>query len=136
MPLDNPRHGGLGWAEGFKGAGYPWVTGSVAIASDATHTIHFTNMTKFFIVSNRGTVPLRIGFTLNGISGSNFYAVDPGEERELNLKIRDLYLKNTGSLGGVYDLIAGISEISRDACPIMSGSTTPNTGSMYVPNIG
>lgn len=135
MTLGSPRSG-ANWAAAYRSSGYPWVTGSVAIASDETQKIAFDTVTKYFRLSNRGTVPLRVGFTLNGISGSYFYTVEPSEETSFDLKVRDLYLKNTGSLGGVYDLVAGVTGIRRTELPNLTGSSTPLSGSMYTPNIG
>lgn len=138
MPLGHPRSGAQ-WATAFMMSGVPWATGSVAIAQDGTQKIEFLNVTKFFLVSNTGGVSsslLRVGFTLNGISGSNYYHVAPGEEREFDLRVRDLYLKATGSVGTTYDVVAGVTNISRNDFPNITGSNPAPTGSNFVPNIG
>lgn len=134
MPLNWPRTGAQ-YSTAFVMSGVPWVTGSVAVTAGNIVKLEFPNVTKDFTVSNTGANEIRVGFTQNGVSGSNYFAVATGEEKHFEIRIRDLYILNATG-GSTFDVVAGVTSISRNDFPHITGSNPAPTGSQFVPNIG
>ena len=130
MPLAHPKTG-VQWTAAYAMSGIPWVTGSVVL-SDSMVKLAFPNVTRDFSVSNTGAGEIRVGFTANGVTGSNYYAIAAGEEKRFELRIRDLWLSGTST----FDVVAGVTSISRNNYPNITGSNPAPTGSQFVPNVG
>lgn len=130
MALNHPKSGPQ-WTNAFLLPGIPWVTGSVSV-SDSVKKIEFPSVTKEFSVSNTGGSALRVGFTQNGVTGTFYYSVASGEEKVFNLRVRDVYISGSTT----FDIVAGLTTISRNDFPNITGSNPAPTGSQYVPNIG
>jgi len=138
MTLQWPNSG-MNWFTAYHVPGVPWVTGSVSISLNETKKMELSHICKYFSVRNLGASDLRVGFTLNGVTGSNFMTVPTGTIMDFDLRVRDVYLlPEDGST--TFDFLAGLTNISRNAFPDISGSTSlqGTTGSNYqfVPNIG
>ena len=107
--------------------------------------IKFPFVTRFFQITNTGAADLRIGFSRNGIlgnggavSGSSYETGGParcknyfvlgtsgstgGGTTRLELRCKELYLMRDGSLNTGFTLVAGLTGISSQQFPILTGS--------------
>ena len=105
----------------------PWVTQSALPTSGVLH-ISLPYATKFLFIRNAeiGGSTLRVGFSENGVTGnpaseSRFFDILEGQTRNLELRVKDLFL--TGTSGApVLELVAGLSVVKADMFPAMTGS--------------
>jgi hypothetical protein len=99
---------GLNTVGNYQVSGIPFVTGVVNVPAN-TNTpleIAFPSVTQNIIIHNHdGSVPLRVGFSANGVKGTNYWIVDEennnGKGRpyvEMRVKTTKIYLlSNTTS---------------------------------------
>ena len=90
---------GLGDVASYQVAAIPFASSSITVPvnSAAPLKIQFPYVTKFVTVSNENTgtnVQMRVGFSINGVSGSgtNWFLLDNGESYTGEWRIEDLYL--------------------------------------------
>ena len=112
---------GFGYAAEYQVSALPFVTNSIAGASTTTR-IMFPFVTKFVTVKNTGANYLRVGFTNNGVlNGGNSFSLSPSGSYTGEWRIKDLFLlSSTGTT--TFETIAGLTSISRDDMPFLSGS--------------
>ena len=129
MSLDNPR-GGLGYAAEFQSSALPFVTQSVALSySVGPQRWDFPKVSRFIGVTNNGTAGqfLRIGFTRNGVTGSNYYLVDGGQQSNFEFRVTSLYVISDGIAAPRYSLAVGLTNIDAIEMPRLSGSLPDGT---------
>ena len=117
MQWPNP---GLGSVGSYQMGGIPYATASltVPISSSSPLKIQFPYVTKFVTVSNENTgtnVQMRVGFSINGVSGSgtNWFLLDNGESYTGEWRIEDLYLISNSTSQTSASIIAGLTFIPR-----------------------
>ena len=119
MSLGNTGEG-FNWTNAYLSSAMPWVTGSVATSlSDATK-FSFPKVTKYVKVLAQGDH--RVGFTPNGITGSNFFTVLSGTTVEFNVRVSEIYVLAMGVVGTV-DIFAGLTLIDKTATSVLTSST-------------
>jgi len=126
---------GLNNAAEYIASGLPWVTSSQATTSPFSYNFPF--VTNMITVANSGTLPLRIGFTqngVNGVGGSNYFVVPAAATVDLDVRVRTLYVRSdSGTIS--YSIFAGLTQIPSRGFPLLTGSAAqfnPNaTGSQY-----
>jgi len=113
---------GFGWTNEYLVSAMPWVTGSVAVADNVAQRINFPKVTKYIKISAVGS-PLRIGFTANGITGSNYFRLPANTVETFDVRVSEIYVQGDG--GAVtMDIFAGLTLIDkRDGIPYLTGST-------------
>lgn len=114
--------------------GAPWVTGSLAVGAGSAQRIGFPNVTKFFTIRNTGANPCRVGFTVAGTEGDNYFSVNSGSVQQFDLRIRDIYLQGDGGATTV-DVLGGLTAIPRRNYQPLTGANPPPSGSWYLPGI-
>ena len=124
MPLDNPK-GGIGYAAEFQSSALPFVTSSTAPAAGTPVRFDFPKVSRFITVSNRDATfanSMSFGFTRSGVvSTNNKYVLMGGQSVTLELRVRELWLQGEGGTPA-YSLCAGLTNITRDAMPILTGT--------------
>lgn len=131
---------GIGHVGAYQVSAVPYLTSSLTIPELGTDPLEvsFDRVTRFITVRNNlptGSinVPLRVGFSSIGVSGSNpgknnYFVLDNGESYTGDWKVSKVYLLSddatTGCTGSV---IAGLtsvtgSEINEGQFPNWSGS--------------
>ena len=133
MALKHIRSAGPNDVSSYQLAGVPYVTSSAGgEVGTAPVKVTFPFVTRFFTVQNTTEHPLRIGFTENGINGSvtSNYLVLSGNQTtgRLELRCKKLYFRRDGVTNSGFSLIAGLTGISHEQFPVITG-TFDNTGS-------
>lgn len=123
----------------YQMAGLPFVTASNIATGDGTVVIPFPFVTKFITVKNNTTSSnLRVGFTANGVSGSNYNGVTNTTPFYGEIRVRELYLRVGVGTTINYEIFAGLTTINSSSFPVLTGSTpADNTNFVYsYPGIG
>ena len=130
MTFNYPASGLNNTAE-YIASGLPWVTSSVVTTVPATIT--FPMVTNEVVVANSGSNVLRIGFTVNGVNGSNYYTLLAQQSVTLNVRTTKMYFRS--DVGDVsMSIYAGLTMIPGKNMPVLTGSAYYNpsvTASLY-----
>ena len=117
MP-DNFRYSnGLGHAPAYQVSSIPFATGSLSVeASSGTPLkIEFPRVTSWVTIVNRSSQHLRVGFSANGIKGTNYFTVHEDNHPTHNrydLKVTEVYFLSHGTaITSQVDIIAGLTTI-------------------------
>lgn len=110
----------------YQASGLPYVTASAA--STSATKIEFPFVTKFFTVKNNGGDPLNVGFTENGVLGTNYFSIPSGSSYTGDIRVADLFLASDGTSN--YELIAGLTQIPRRSWFILTGALNGFSGSV------
>ena len=117
---------GLDSSAAYQVSGIPFVTGSLSVASGSIVQIDFPAVTKFVTVINEtsGTAaPLRVGFSANGVSGSNGFVLQAGDTYTGDWRVVSIFLMAGNSADVSASVVAGITGIPRnDIADNWSGS--------------
>jgi hypothetical protein len=75
---------GLNYTAAYQTSGIPFVTSSLSVTGSTPLRIEFNKITKFITVRNEtltssANVPLRVGFSSNGVQGTNYISIDNKE---------------------------------------------------------
>lgn len=101
----------------YQVSAVPWVTSSVAPASGSTPLqIAFPSVTKFVIVKNidsSSSAVLNVGFSANGVVGTNYLSLAKNESFTADIKVTDLFLISNDSSPVSASIFAGLTGISR-----------------------
>ena len=138
MSLNNPRPGFNAAAE-YMVSGIPHVlSGSVPQAATC---ISFDYVSRAITVTNNsaiGTV-LLIGFTQNGVNGSNRFPLDGKQTQRFEVRVRDLWIRAEQAVTASYGVLAELTPIERMfMMPLTGSSTSQNelTGSIIWRGVG
>ena len=127
MSLNNPQSSGGSVAE-FMSSALPWVTSSIITTSPQRYD--FAKITKQITVRNLGGVgssDLAVGFTRNGVLGSNRFLIPVGSIVEMDVRVKELYL--VGVTGGVTaSVYAGLTTAPAHSMPTITGSLWDGVG--------
>jgi len=112
---------GFNFVPAYQSSALPWMTGSLAVSTSPVK-LSFPKVTKF--VKIRARNELRVGFTTNGIQGSNFYTIPSGSVETFDIRVSELYLY--APTATTVDVFAGLTLIDqRDGVPFLTGSLQP-----------
>jgi hypothetical protein len=119
---------GLGNAASFQVSGKPYVKGNVD--ASANPVIAFPSVTSWIVVhANNGDC--KVGFSANGVAGSNYLTVPSGSiSPRLEVKVTELYL---GGAATSVDVMAGLTYITSEQ--INNASVSPS-GSNWSGSLG
>jgi len=136
-----PKGAGPNFVPAYQVSGVPFVTSS--LGTDLTTSpvqIDFPYATRFFIVNNIGTVPIRIGFTENGVNAkgqgevSNYFLLAAsGSTGRLEIRCKSLFIRTHTTTGG-YTLLAGLSGVDAGDFPVLTGTVSGSTNGVQIPN--
>jgi len=108
MPLGNVQPGYNNASE-YSVPGIPWVTSSTTGVNEIIR-YSFPLVSNSVVVKN-STVSsnnLRAGFTANGLMGSNYLELVPGESIAMDVRITDLFVSGSSTTHTVYAELTGI----------------------------
>jgi len=112
----------------YQASGLPYVTQSDATGGVASK-IEFPFVTKFFTVKNNGADDLYVGFTENGVLGTNKFTIVPSASYTGDIRIADLFLSAPTTTAS-YEVIAGLTQIPRKNWFILTGALNGFSGSV------
>lgn len=121
MPLNNPE-GSIGSAAEFQSSGLPWVTSSVATSSP--QRFDFPKVSRNIVVRNTTTGSggfLVVGFTRNGVLGTNNFMLPPGSSESFEVRVKELHVVASGASCN-YSVLAALTTVSSKHMPILTGS--------------
>ena len=116
MPLDNPKPSVDAVSE-YLVSGHPWVTSSSA---NGVVGWNFPLVASYFNVKHiSGSGNIRVGFTPNGVLGTNYYLLKPNESIAVNIKCKSLYVSGSGES---YSIMAGLTGVQKRDMVFLTGS--------------
>jgi hypothetical protein len=100
MSFNNPYYVGVANVGSYQVSGMPYASSSLAIpASSSTPVaVSFPWVTQRVIVRNTSSGDLRVGFSSNGVKGTNYYVIPAPSatttfsESEFRVKVNTIYL--------------------------------------------
>ena len=114
---------GLGHVPSYQASAIPYLTSSLAVPAlgNAPLEVSFDSVTRFIIITNTlagsaTNVPLRFGFSSNGVSGSaqnNYAILNNGESFEADFRVTSVFLLSDNASQCSASVVAGLTRISR-----------------------
>jgi hypothetical protein len=130
MPFQYPSSGQNNVAE-YQASGLPYVTHS-QVAAGTVNQISFPFVVNVFNIKNNSSGTLRVGFTRNGVLGTNYFSLPVSGAFEAKIRITDLFVTaEAGTLD--YEVVAGLTSVVPTNFFILTGSYTGFSGSTVSP---
>jgi hypothetical protein len=130
MPFQYPSSGQNNVAE-YQASGLPYVTHS-QVAAGTVNQISFPFVANVFNIKNNSSGILRVGFTRNGVLGTNYFSLPVSGAFEAKIRITDLFVTaEAGTLN--YEVVAGLTSIVPTNFFILTGSYVGFSGSTISP---
>jgi len=125
MALNNPSPGFFSVNE-FQASPLPWAVNATTSGTDVAR-YQLQRVSKNLVLVNHASVGtyLRLGFTENGVNGlgsSSFLLVDGKDSIELDVRIKELYVRAAASGSVNYSMYVGLTTIMSTQMPMLSGS--------------
>jgi hypothetical protein len=105
----------------YQLSGIPYLTSSLNVPANSADPleISFETVTKFVVITNTlpgsaPNVPMRFGFSANGIKGTNYAILNNSETFEADLRVSRLYLLSDSTLECSASVVAGLTGISSN----------------------
>ena len=117
MALDNPKISANMVTE-YQASGIPWVTGSLFLSG--VSGLQFPFVTRDITLMNSGPSDIFVGFSENGVLGSNRMHITSGSSFTGALRIKALWLSSSANAN--VSIIAGMTRIPWSAFPVLTGS--------------
>lgn len=109
---------GAGHVGSYQVSGIPYLTSSLTVPANSSTPleISFDKVSKFVIITNTlpgsaTNVPLRFGFSENGVQGTNYAILNNGETFEADLRVVRLYLLSDSTLPCSASVVAGLTGV-------------------------
>lgn len=138
MSMNNARPG-IGSVPEYQVSGVPWaLSGSVSTAQE----FDFPMVSRAITVANNSAAGtfLLVGFTQNGVNGSNCFPLDGGKTQRFEVRCRDLWLRGQGGATVNFGVLAELTAIERKQMPYLTGSLSPSdqvaSSSWVYPGVG
>lgn len=122
MGLANTGAGFWHTAE-YQASALPWVSGSVE-ATTTPKKITFPKVTKYIKLRPDGAT--RLGFTANGVAGSNYFTVASGTTETFDVRVRECYVMSEEGTS-TFDMFVGLTLIDSNSTSVLTGSTENQT---------
>jgi len=134
MSLNNPNSGFFSTPE-FQASGLPWTvtaaTSGVIIAKYSLPKV--TKSITFVNTDTTATNRIRVGFTENGINGTNYVLVNGGQTITLDARVKEIFIRANASGAYTYSVYCALTTIDGRFMPILTGSVD---GSNYWDGVG
>ena len=122
MSFSNPYYVGLSNVGSYQVSGIPFATSSIAVpASSATPTqISFPWVTQRITIRNTSSGDLRVGFSSNGVKGTNYFVIPAGSatstfpQSEFKVKVNTVYLLANSSTPTSASVFAELTNIDSN----------------------
>jgi hypothetical protein len=116
---------GWNWTAEYQSSGIPFVTSSFGVDTNVRR-IDFDYVTRDITIDNSGSVPLRVGFSrngVNGVGGDNYFLVRPNTTVKFEVRVKEIFFRaDSGTTG--YSMLAGCTTIPVKQMPHLSGSVS------------
>jgi hypothetical protein len=118
--FNNPE-AGFNYAAEFQSAGLPWVTSSTGTTTPQRWS--FPKISRSITIKNTstGSTNLSVGFTQNGVLGSNNFVVSPNTLMVFETRVTELWIVASGGTAG-YSIFAALTSVPARNMPILTGS--------------
>lgn len=113
----------------YMASGLPWCTSS--LGSPTPFRIDFPYVASSITIYSEGT-GTKLGFTENGIQGTNFVSIPANQPVTLNYRVITVFVIGSGP----FTVAAGLTQISAMDFPILTSSLTPVSGEFGYPGLG
>lgn len=136
MTLGNARSG-PGLVSEYQVSGLPYATASNAAAGTPAR-IDFPFVTQNVYVKNPGGgAVLRVGFTANGVGGSNYVSLPASASWSSDIRIETLFIASTTGTTP-YEVQAALTMVDTREFPVLTGSAglVATTGSFGYVGLG
>jgi hypothetical protein len=122
-----PNSGPNNTAE-YMASGLPFVTASTQ--STTPFKISFPYVTSEIYVNVSGSSEVRVGFSLAGVQGSNYFVIKGGDaSTALRVRCKEIYVMAHAGASTGYSVMAAMTTIKYINFPILTGSLAdPDTG--------
>ena len=110
----------------YQASGLPYVTQSVATTSP--FNIQFPFVTNELTVKNNTAGILRVGFTENGVNGTNCFTLPVSGSYNGRLRVTDIFIRSAAGTVN-YEVVAGLTGIPRQEFYILTGALNVFSGS-------
>ena len=117
----------------YMASGLPFVTASVQ--SSTPFKISFPYVTSEIYVNASGSSEVRVGFSLAGVQGSNYFVVKGSDNpTPLRIRCKEIYIMAHAGDNTGYSVMAALTTIGSTHFPTLTGSVAnPETGrAMFV----
>tara|TARA_R110002020_G_scaffold260375_1_gene474616 strand:+ start:1265 stop:1663 length:399 start_codon:yes stop_codon:yes gene_type:complete len=109
---------GLGNVGSFQTSGVPFATSSLPVPAlgTAPYELTFPQVTKFITIRNDGAATVRVGYSVNGVTGSlaginNYFTLGQNISYEADLKVTSLFLLSDSAATSTCTVMAGLTGI-------------------------
>ena len=128
---------GINHVPAYQVSGRPFASGNINASVTGGTKVEFPYVTRWIYVQNNGNGDVKVGFSQNGVLGTNYFKIPRMSERgqnggtdgssvRLELKISELWISGSNKV----DVCAGLTTIPVSR---ISGSTGPSySGSIGV----
>lgn len=128
MTFNNTRSGPNNAAE-YAASGLPWVTSSTSLPV-TPWKIQFPYVTNHISLCVTGSGAVRLGFTLNGVNGTNFALIPGGTGwAQFDIRCKEIYVRADASVQNV-SIMAALTTIDQKSFPVLTGSAFYNSASV------
>lgn len=110
----------------YQASGLPYVTQSAATTSP--FNIQFPFVTNELTVKNNTAGILRVGFTENGVNGTNYFTLPVSGSYNGRLRVTDIFIRSDAGTVN-YEVVAGLTGIPRQEFYILTGALNVFSGS-------
>ena len=123
------QYPGLSDVGSYQMSAIPFASASIIVPASGAFAkpVSFPNVTKFVTVVNETTgtnSPMRVGFSSNGVKGTNYFTLDNGESYTGEWRIISIFLMGNGATGCTASVIAGVTNVqTTELAANWSGST-------------
>ena len=110
---------GLNHVGSYQVSGIPYVTSSLTVpnSSSTALEISFPKITREYTVRNDGLQDIKIAYSENGLAGSNFFVLDPGQSFSTPVRVTEIYLLSSDGSTGSATVTAVLTGIDRNLLP-------------------
>ena len=114
---------GWNWTAEYQSSGIPVVSSSFGVGTSPVR-VDFPFVMRDIVIDVSGTMPLRVGFTENGVNGNpnnNYFVVRPNTTIAFQARVKSIWFRaDSGTT--TYSYIAGLTTIPAKQMPLLSGS--------------
>jgi hypothetical protein len=115
---------GFNFTPAYQISGLPY-----ALSATATNTppyrVTFPYVTKFITIRADGA--LNVGFTANGVAGTNYFLMANNETLTMEVRVKEMYVKGIAN----FHIIAGLTGIPTASIPTLTGSYVFDSSDPY-----
>ena len=102
----------------YQVSGQPYLSSSITVPANSAEPleISFQQVTKFVIIRNEtdSVADIRVGFSSNGVKGSNFVRLAVSESLSADYKVTSVFLRSSTTAEQSASIVAGLTNIPSE----------------------